>query len=115
MFNFDADVLRPGTSPMQKNLPVDPHRKTPLWAIINERPIKSSNPFRSNRTSLLPPITSTDSRKSAPNMTQKTTNLDALYRITLQNQTVIEKPKLLDKQFATQNQVMTGTNRVLVK
>ncbi len=118
VINFDADVLRPGTSPMQKNLPIDPHRKTPLWAIINERPIKSSNPFRSNRserngTSFLPSIASPDSRKiehskSALNMTQKTANIDALYRIALQNQTVIGKPKLLDKQFTTQNE----TNRV---
>jgi hypothetical protein len=116
---------------MKKNLPIDPHRKNSLWAILNERPIKSNNPLRSNQfernaTSVLPSITSPNSRRfeycrSALSTTQKTSNLDALYRIALQNQTAykssigqthVEKRKLFDKQFATQHPALSGTNRV---
>lgn len=129
LIDFNGNFRRPGTSPVRKSLP-DPHRKIPLWAIHHERPIKSSNLVGSNQSerdasSFLPSITSPHSRKfehikSASSATQKTSNLDALYRIALQNQTAykyieqaqIEKPKLLDKQFATQPRAMTGTTRL---
>jgi hypothetical protein len=128
MITFNKSFPRPNTSPVKTHIP-NSHRKNPLLTMLNERSINENNSLPSKQSKrdvvlfqpLMTPAGSRkfEHRKSTPNTTQKTSDLDTLYRIALQNQTAyksvqqthIDKRKLLDKQFATQHRALKGTIR----
>ncbi len=93
--------------------------------MLNEHSINRSQQSTYSTGSFLPPIVQPSSRKFEqtkfiPTITQKTSNLDALYGMAFQNQTGdksleqthIEKRKLFDKEFATQHRTLKGTIRL---
>ena len=128
VIDLEENFLQLRTSPRKKPLPHSSHKNS-LWTMLSDRSIKSSSTVRSNllerdAVSFLPPIRQSATRKSehnksTPSAIQQTANLDALYRIALQNrtayqsveQTHIEKRKLLDRKFASDYRALKGTIR----
>ena len=114
LIDFSADFLRPNTSPTKRNFP-DIRRKNALSTMFQGS--KQPEPH------VIPPKSSSAQRvrhrPSPPSTRENHSNVDALYRIALQNQTAfkstdqphIEKRKLLDRDFAKRHQAMRATLR----
>lgn len=109
--------------------PPTPHRVNPLLAMLSTRPA-SSNVYRRQPTQSydspssfsLPSTGVSTSRKLIQGKvitTHKKSDLDALYRMALQNQTAykavehtrIEDRKLHDKEFASKHRALLGSMR----
>jgi len=133
LINIAANFLRPKSSPINKQFPIQ-HRINPLLNMLDGRPGSSTNTIRSphyqqQQTSLesssvnsLTSIPTTGPRKLIQGKfitTHKAADLDALYRMALQNQTAyksveqtrIDQRKLYDKEFASQHRALKGSMR----
>ncbi len=130
IIDLGENFLRPKTSPVHKHVS-DPERQNPLMTMLNKHSPRSNHSSRSAQSksgsaAFLPLLTASSTRKfeqgrliPPTTAAQKTSNLDALYRMALQNQTAyksivetrIEKRKLLDREFTTQHRALKGTIR----
>lgn len=128
-FNIGANFLRPKTSPNNQQVST-PHRVNPLLNMIDARPFSSNGSrqqqqqqqYDSSSFYSLSSAVTTGSRKLVQGKfinTHNKSNLDALYRMALQNQTAyksveqtrIEDRKLHDKEFASQHRALKGSMR----
>ncbi|CAF4479834.1 unnamed protein product, partial [Rotaria sp. Silwood2] len=134
IINLGESLFRPKTSPTNKQV-AGPHRINPLLNMLDGRPTSSNNMIRqqtqqqqqqqSFETSSFYSFSSmgtSSPRKLVQGKfvtTHKASDLDALYRIALQNQTAyksveqkrIEERKLYDKEFASQHRALKGSMR----
>ncbi|CAF1391565.1 unnamed protein product [Rotaria sordida] len=130
VINLNENLFRPKTSPINKQL-TSSHRINPLLNMLDGRPTSSNNMIRqqiqqqSFDTSSFYSFSSmgtSNPRKLIQGKfvtTHKESDLDALYRMALQNQTAyksveqkrIEERKLHDKEFASQYRALKGSMR----
>ncbi|CAF1532460.1 unnamed protein product [Rotaria sordida] len=130
VINLNENLFRPKTSPINKQL-TSSHRINPLLNMLDGRPTSSNNMIRqqiqqqSFDTSSFYSFSSmgtSNPRKLIQGKfvtTHKESDLDALYRMALQNQTAyksveqkrIEERKLYDKEFASQYRALKGSMR----
>lgn len=127
-WNISESFLRPNTSPEQKPNGTTKNRFNPLINMLDGNQINSnpSIPFSSTFDS--PSFHSASSRFTTGSrklvqgkfvQEHKTQDLDAMYRIALQNQTAfksidqkrLNEQKLLDKDFASQHRALRGSLR----
>jgi hypothetical protein len=132
IINLTESFLRPKTSPINQQIPTQ-HRINPLLNMLNGRPFSSNNVSRqqqqqqqhqydSSSVSSLSLMGTTGTRKLIRGKyitTRKKSDLDALYRMALQNQTAyksveqkrINERKLHDKEFASRHRALKGSMR----
>ncbi|CAF1217053.1 unnamed protein product [Rotaria sp. Silwood1] len=134
IINLGESLFRPKTSPINKQIP-GPHRINPLLNMLDGRPTSSNNmmrqqiqqqqqqqPFDSSSFYSSSSMGTSNARKLIQGKlvtTHKASDLDALYRMALQNQTAyksveqkrIEERKLYDKEFASQYRALKGSIR----
>ncbi|CAF3253657.1 unnamed protein product [Rotaria socialis] len=127
LFNIDGNMFRPKTSPNNKQAP-DSHRVNPLLTMLGGRPSSSMITARQVNSSELSSNYSFSSAGTANGRKliqgkyikdHKESDLDAIYRIALQNQAAykpvenkrIEERKLYDKEFASQHRALRGSMR----
>jgi hypothetical protein len=130
IFNINENFLRPKTSPINRQVPTQ-HRINPILNMLHGRPFSSNNgsrqqqpqqPYDSPSFYSSSSMGTTGARKLVQGKfvtTHKEQDLDALYRMALQNQTayksieqkVIDDRKLHDKEFASQHRALKGSMR----
>jgi len=127
IFNITENFLRPKTSPMNQQVPTQ-RRINPMLNMLHGRPSSSNTGSRQQQLYDSPSFYSlssmgtTGSRKLVQGKfvtTHKKEDLDALYRMALQNQTayksveqkVIQDRILHDKEFASQHRALKGSMR----
>lgn len=110
LIDFSADFLRPSTSPTKRTIP-NIRRKNALTTMFQEsKPHASPSVYPSSAHGIR-------QRQPASGTTENHSNLDAMYRMALQNQAAcksvdqshIEKRKLLDRDFAKRHHAMRST------
>lgn len=108
LIDFNTTALRPSTSPIKPHLPDVPRQH----ALSNM--FQQSKQFEHSTISPLPSLRSTSARKIRPiksplSTVEQDANLDALYRIALQNQAayksvdqrhIVKRNKLIDRNIA---------------
>jgi len=120
IISIAENFLRPKTSHVTRHVDTQHRVINPILNMLTNRPVtshatrRSANHQYESSSSLSLPV---NSRRSAS--THRTTDLDTLYRLALQNQTayksidrtVIERRKLYDKEFASRHRALKGSVR----
>lgn len=128
-WNMSESFLRPNTSPERKPAGTNKRRVNPLMTMLGGNPVNSSPSMQLvSSTFDSPSFRSSSSRltNGSRKLVQgkfvqehKAEDLDAMYRIALQNRTAcktidqkrLNRQKLLDKDFATQYRALHGSIR----